>query len=132
MTDKRAVHTDEAPRAVGPYSQAIVANGFVFASGQIPLVPATGKLVDGDIVEQTHQVMRNLNAVLNAANSDFSRVVKATIYLVDLGDFKVVNEAYASYFANTTPPARATVQVAALPLGARVEIDAVALCDAPA
>ena len=128
MSDKHAVQTEQAPRAVGPYSQAFVANGFVFASGQIPLVPTTGKLIEGDIVEQTHQVMRNLGAVLTAAGSDFSRVVKTTIFLADLGDFKVVNEAYASYFVGTTPPARATVQVAALPLGARVEIDAVALC----
>lgn len=127
MTDKRATQTDQAPRAVGPYSQAIVAGGFVFASGQIPLVPDTGKLIDGDIAAQTHQVMKNLRAVIEASGSDLSRVVKTTIFLADMADFKVVNEAYASYFAGMTPPARATVQVAALPLDARVEIDAVAL-----
>lgn len=127
MTDKRATQTDQAPRAVGPYSQAIVAGGFVFASGQIPLVPDTGKLIDGDIAAQTHQVMKNLRAVIEASGSDLSRVVKTTIFLADMADFKVVNEAYASYFVGMTPPARATVQVAALPLGARVEIDAIAL-----
>lgn len=127
MTVKRPVQTDQAPAAVGPYSQAIVANGFVFTSGQIPLVPATGKLAEGDIAVQTHQVMSNLRAVLEAAGTSMSRVVKTTIFVADINDFKAVNEVYASYFAGTTPPARSTVQVAALPLQARVEIEAVAL-----
>lgn len=127
MSDKSVIQTEQAPRAVGPYSQAIVANGLVYTSGQIPLVPTTGKLVEGDIVEQTHQVMRNLQAVLAAAGTELARAVKTTIYVTDLADFKVVNETYASYFAGHSPPARSTVQVAALPLGARIEIDIVAL-----
>jgi len=127
MADKTVVHTDLAPRAVGPYSQAIVAGATVFTSGQIPLSPTTGKLVEGDISDQTHQVMRNLQAVLHAAGSDLSRAVKTTVFLADINDFKVVNEVYASYFTGAVPPARSTVQVAALPLGARVEIEAVAL-----
>jgi 2-iminobutanoate/2-iminopropanoate deaminase len=127
MADKTVVHTDQAPRAVGPYSQAIVAGGFVFTSGQIPLSPSTGKLVEGAIDEQTHQVMRNLQAVLSAAGSDLSRVVKTTVFLAEINDFKVVNGIYAGYFADGVPPARSTVQVAALPLGARVEIEVVAL-----
>lgn len=127
MADKIVVQTDQAPRAVGPYSQAIVADGFVFTSGQIPLSPSTGKLVEGDIGEQAHQVMRNLQAVLLAAGSDLSRAVKTTVFLADINDFKVVNEIYAGYFTGAVPPARSTVQVAALPLGARIEIELVAL-----
>ncbi len=127
MTDKQAVQTDRAPAAVGPYSQAIIAGGFVFSSGQIPLVPGTGKLIEGDITAQTHQVMNNLRAVLEAAGTDLSKIVKTTIFVADISDFKAVNEAYGSYFTGITPPARSTVQAAALPLQARVEIEAVAL-----
>lgn len=127
MVDKRAVHSEHAPAAVGPYCQAIVTGDLVFASGQIPLVPGTGRLVDGDIAAQTHQVMQNLRAVLQAAGTDLAHAVKTTIFLADMGDFKAVNEVYAGYFVGSTPPARATVQVAALPLGARVEIDAIAM-----
>ena|SRR5438067_7487156 len=125
MSKKQIVATDRAPKAIGPYSQAVRANGFVFLSGQIPLDPGTGDLVQGDIVEQTQRVMQNLEAVLAAAGSSFDKVVRATIYLVDLGDFAKVNAVYGSCFSNE-PPARATVQVAALPKGARVEIDLVA------
>ena len=119
------IATDGAPAAIGPYSQAIRAGGFVFCSGQIPLIAATGELVTGDMFRQTEQVMENLRAVLAAAGTDFSHLVKTTIYLVDMADFTVVNEVYGRYFAETKP-ARATVAVAALPRGARIEIDAVA------
>ena len=123
---KEIVATKSAPQAIGPYSQAVKAGGFVFLSGQIPIDPATGNLVDGDIQVQTRRVMQNLGAVLEAAGSSFERVVRTTIYLADLGDFAKVNETYGSFFPKD-PPARATVQVAALPKGARVEIDVVAL-----
>ncbi len=126
MSGKHVVATVEAPAAIGPYSQAIRAGGFVFLSGQIPLDPATGALVTGDIEAQTRQVMKNLGAVLGAAGTSFDKVVRATIYLVDLADFAKVNEIYGSHFP-TDPPARATVQVSALPRGSRVEIDLVAL-----
>lgn len=122
----RAVSTPAAPAAVGPYSQAVTAGGFVFVSGQIPLDPATGQMVTGDIQQLTRRVVDNLRAVLEAAGSSLSRVVKTTIYLTDIGDFPAVNEVYASYF--TPPlPARSTVQAAALPRQARVEIDVIAL-----
>jgi 2-iminobutanoate/2-iminopropanoate deaminase len=126
------VATPRAPRAIGPYSQAVVVDGgrLVFCSGQIPLHPGSGALVgEGDVAAQTRQVMDNLRAVLEAAGSALDRVVRTTIFLADLGDFAAVNEVYGSYFA-ADPPARATVQVAALPRGARVEIDAIAVADA--
>jgi 2-iminobutanoate/2-iminopropanoate deaminase len=122
----RAVATDRAPAAIGPYAQAIVANGFVFCSGQIGLDPATGELLPGGVAVETEQVLRNLAAVLEAAGSGLDRVVRTTIYLVDMADFASVNAAYAVAFG-AAPPARATVGVAALPKGARVEIDAVGL-----
>lgn len=122
----RAVRADDAPAAIGPYSQAVVANGFVFCSGQIPLDPATGALVAGDARAQTERVMENLAAVLRAAGSGFDRVVKATIYLKDLNDFAAVNEVYGARFTATLP-ARATVQVARLPRDVSVEIDLVAV-----
>lgn len=123
---REIIHTDKAPGAVGPYSQAIRTSGLVFTSGQIPLDPHTGKLVQGGIREQTRQAMENLRAVLEAAGTDFSRVVKATIYLADIQDFSSVNEVYGSFFTSD-PPARSAFQVAALPLGARVEIEMVSL-----
>lgn len=119
------VATAAAPSAIGPYSQAVRAGDFVFLSGQIPLDPATGELVGGDVSAQTRRVMENLSAVLEAAGASFSRVVRTTIFLADLGDFAAVNAVYGGYFPQN-PPARATVQVAALPRGARVEIDCVA------
>jgi reactive intermediate/imine deaminase len=122
---RTVVSTTAAPGAIGPYSQAIRAGDFVYLSGQIPLDPASGELVAGDISAQTKRVMQNLGAVLDAAGASWSAVVKTTIYLVDLGDFAAVNAVYGGYF-QTEPPARATVQVAALPRGSRVEIDAVA------
>lgn len=121
----KKVETDKAPAAIGPYSQAVQAGGFLFCSGQIPLRPETGEMVAGGIAEQTRQVLTNLSAVLAAAGSDFKSVVKTTIYLADLTDFAVVNDIYAE-FCSEPAPARATVQVAALPKGALIEIDAVA------
>jgi 2-iminobutanoate/2-iminopropanoate deaminase len=124
---KRAIATAGAPKAVGPYSQAIVANGFVFASGQIPLDPSTGKLIESaDIADHVKRVLDNLAAVLDAAGSGLDRALKVTIYLADMADFPAVNAAYAAYVSDPAP-ARATVQVAGLPLGARVEIDVIAL-----
>lgn len=120
------IETTAAPAAIGPYSQAIQAGNLLFLSGQIPLDPATGEMVAGGIEAQTRQVMGNLRAVLAAAGLDFSSLVKTTIYLVDLGEFATVNGIYGEYFA-TAPPARATVQVAALPKGALVEIDGIAV-----
>ena len=123
---KKIIQTEKAPKAVGPYSQAIQAGNFVFTSGQIGLDPGTGKLVKGGIREQAHQVMENLRAVLEAANSDFSRVVKTTVFLKEMNDFMHFNEVYGEYFSSDQP-ARSTFQVAALPLGAVVEIEMVAL-----
>jgi 2-iminobutanoate/2-iminopropanoate deaminase len=129
---KKPVTTGEAPKAIGPYSQAVEALGArtIYLSGQIPLDPATGELVPGGIEAQTRRVMENLRAVLAASGASFEHVVRTTIYLADLADFAKVNEVYASFFpAQVPPPARATVQVAALPRGARVEIDAIAVLD---
>jgi len=123
---RKSITTDKAPQAIGPYSQAIAAGQLLFLSGQIPLDPATGKLVDGGIAEQTHRVMSNLRAVLTAAGASFDNVVRTTIFLADMNDFAAVNEVYGSYFENPAP-ARACVQVAELPMKARVEIDAIAL-----
>lgn len=123
------IATAQAPAAIGPYSQAVRAGDYLFCSGQIPLLPESGEMVAGGIAEQTHQVLLNLGQVLAAAGTNFSAVVKTTIYLVDLADFTVVNDIYASYCA-AIAPARATVQVAALPKGALVEIDAVVYCGA--
>lgn len=121
-----SIATEDAPKAIGPYSQAIRANGFVYTSGQIPLDPATGDLAGGSFEEQVHRVFRNLQAILTAAGSDFSRVVKATVYVTDLGNFGTLNSIYASYFGDHKP-ARTTVEVPALPKGATVEIDLIAL-----
>jgi 2-iminobutanoate/2-iminopropanoate deaminase len=123
---KETVHTDGAPKAIGPYSQAIKANGMVYASGQIPLDPATGQLVEGDIGRQTERVLNNLKAVLEAAGSSLENVVRTTVYLSDLGDFAEMNAAYGSFFTEA-PPARSTVQVSRLPRDARIEVDVIAL-----
>jgi 2-iminobutanoate/2-iminopropanoate deaminase len=123
------VHSERAPAPVGPYSQAIAHAGLVFASGQIPLDPRTGKLVSGEIEAQTEQVIANLAAVLEAAGSGLARVVKTTVYVTDLALFARINAVYARHFTGSVPPARATVQVAALPLGSAIEIDAIAVTD---
>lgn len=123
---KRVIETESAPRAIGPYSQAIVAGELVFASGQIPLDPATGEMVAGDVAAQTEQVLRNLSAVLEAAGASLDEVVKTTVFLADMSDFAQMNEAYARFFT-TNAPARSTVEAARLPRDARVEIDAIAL-----
>jgi len=123
---KKQIQTSDAPAAIGPYSQAIEAGGFIFYSGQIPLDPKSGNLVTGGIVEQTRQVMANMQAVLKASERGLSDVVKTTIYLTDLADFATVNEIYGEFFTDT-PPARACVQVSALPKGSNVEIDWIAV-----
>lgn len=120
------IHSEKAPKAIGPYSQAIRSGNTVYLSGQIPLDPATGELVPGDVSVQTQQVMSNLEAVLAAAGCTFANVVRCGIFLTDLADFGKVNEIYGRYFPEN-PPARATVQVAALPRGAKVEIDCIAV-----
>ena len=123
---RKVIETAEAPQAVGPYSQAIVAAGLVWASGQVALDPSSGKMVEGGIEEQTRQTLQNLRAVLAAAGTDLSRAIRVTIYLADMNDFQTVNRIYGDAFA-AAPPARVTVQVARLPLDARVEMDAIAL-----
>ena len=119
------VSTPDAPGAIGPYSQAVRAGDFLFASGQIPLDAVTGQIVAGGIVAQTHQVLKNLGAVLTAAGASYGRVVKTTVYLADMGEFAAMNEVYGTYFA-APAPARATIQAARLPRDVRVEIDLVA------
>jgi 2-iminobutanoate/2-iminopropanoate deaminase len=126
MPRKQIISTDRAPAAVGPYSQAVKVGDFIYTAGQIPLEPQTGSLVEGGIEAQTRQVMQNLAAVLEAAGSSLTQVVKTTIFVTDIQDFATVNQIYGSFFTDR-PPARSTVQVAALPLGARVEIEAVAI-----
>ncbi|MDX2039742.1 MAG: RidA family protein [Acidobacteriota bacterium] len=121
-----SVQTDRAPQAIGPYSQAIKANGFVFASGQIPLDPTTGQLIEGDVRAQTERVLNNVQAVLEAAGSSLSQVVKTTVFLADMNDFAAMNEVYAGFFG-ATRPARSTVQAARLPRDVGVEIEVVAL-----
>ena len=123
---KQIIHTEHAPAAVGPYSQGVVTGNLIFTAGQVALDPATGKLVEGDVQAQTDQVMRNLQAVLAAAGTNFENVVKATVFLADIVDFAAMNEIYGRYlFSN--PPARSAFQVGALPLGAKVEIEMVAI-----
>lgn len=119
------ISTEQAPAAIGPYSQAVVSQAFAYVSGQIPLDPATGKLVEGDIAAQTERVLENLKAVLAACGSSLERVVKTTVYLKDMGEFARMNEVYARYFPRN-PPARATVEAARLPRDVRVEIDCIA------
>ncbi|HTW90100.1 MAG TPA: RidA family protein [bacterium] len=123
--ERKAILTDKAPKPIGPYSQAVRYGNLVFASGQIPIDPNTGNLVTGDIVKETEQVFANLAAVLAAAGTDLSRVVKTTVFLTDMGLFGKVNEVYARYFREPFP-ARSTIQVAALPKGVSVEIDVIA------
>jgi 2-iminobutanoate/2-iminopropanoate deaminase len=125
-SSKKPVQSDAAPKALGPYSQAIVANGMVYCAGQIPIDPHTGHLVAGGIGEQTHQVLNNLRAVLKAAGSDLDRAVKTTVFLKSMDSFAAMNQVYAQYFGST-PPARTTVEVARLPRDVLIEIEVVAL-----
>jgi 2-iminobutanoate/2-iminopropanoate deaminase len=125
---KQVIQTDKAPNPVGPYNQAIVANGMLFASGQISIDPATNQLVhEGDVAAQTERVMQNLQAVLEAGGTSFANVVKTTIFLANMDDFATVNGVYAQYFDEATAPARATVEVARLPKNVLVEIDCTAI-----
>lgn len=123
---REAVSTPSAPAAIGPYSQAISAGGLLFVSGQIPLDPTTGAMVDGDIAAQTHRVFKNLEEILKAGGASLDAVVRTTVYLADMNDFPAMNEVYATYFSSPAP-ARATVQAARLPRDARVEIDCIAV-----
>jgi len=123
---RKVIHTEKAPKAVGPYSQAISTGNLLFTAGQVAIDPATGKLSEGGIKEQTRQVMENLKAILTEARTDFSKVVKSTVFLQDIKSFADFNEVYGKYFPSE-PPARSTFQVAALPLGAMVEIEMVVL-----
>jgi 2-iminobutanoate/2-iminopropanoate deaminase len=123
---KKIIHTEKAPKAVGPYSQAVSTGNLLFTAGQVAIDPATGKLVEGGIREQTRRVMENLKAILMEARTDFSKVVKSTVFLQDIKNFSDFNQVYAEYFPSE-PPARSTFQVGALPLGAMVEIEMIAL-----
>jgi 2-iminobutanoate/2-iminopropanoate deaminase len=123
---RQAIAAPGAPKAIGPYSPAIRAGNLLFLSGQVPIDPATGKLVEGDIAVQTEQVMRNIGALLSAAGAGFQHVVRTTVFLADMNEFTAMNEAYAKFVVDP-PPSRATVQVARLPRDARVEIDAIAV-----
>ena len=123
---KEAIATERGPKAIGPYSQAIKANGFVFVSGQVPLDPRTQQLVEGDVARQTERVLENLKGIVEAAGSTLDRAVKTTVFLKDMADFAAMNEVYGRYFLSQ-PPARATVEVARLPRDVRVEIDLIAL-----
>ena len=129
MIERRAVHTDLAPAAIGPYSQAIVAAGLVHCSGQIAIDPATQQIIEGDVTAQAERCLENLGAVLEAAGSGFARVLKCNLYLADMADFAKVNQVYARYFDGDAPPARAAVAVRELPKSVLVEIDCVALAD---
>jgi 2-iminobutanoate/2-iminopropanoate deaminase len=125
---KTIISTEQAPKAIGPYSQAVISNGFAFLSGQIPLDPATNQLIEGGIAAQTERVLENLKSVLEAAGSSLDRVVKTTVYLKDMGEFAKMNEVYGRYFTSNAP-ARATVEAARLPRDVAVEIDCIAAVD---
>ena len=125
-SDRQVVFTDQAPKAVGPYSQGIIMNGFVFTAGQIALDPTTQQMIEGGIEEQTRRVLSNMRAILEAAGTSLDHVVKTTVFLADLGDFAAMNGIYATYFV-ANPPARSTVEVAKLPRSVLVEIECIAL-----
>jgi 2-iminobutanoate/2-iminopropanoate deaminase len=125
---KKIISTSEAPAAIGPYSQAVRVGSTIYCAGQIPLDPKSGQIISKDISEQTRRVLDNIDAVLKAEGLSFQNIVKTTIFLTDLGDFQTVNEIYASYFKQA-PPARSTVQVPALPKGAQIEIEVIAVAD---
>ena len=123
---REGVLTDGAPKPIGPYTQAVKCDGWVFVSGQIPLDPATGKLETGPIAAQTERVLKNVSAILDAAGSSLARVVKTSVFLKDIGDFDAMNAVYAKFFSEATPPARSTVQVARLPKDVGIEVDVIA------
>ncbi len=120
--ERRVIATPKAPAAIGPYSQAILAGKMLFISGQLPIDPATGKMIEGDIAAKTRQILSNVSAIAREAGTDLGRVVKTTVFLTDLGDFQEMNGAYAEFFPES-PPARSTIQVAALPLSSNIEIE---------
>ena len=124
---KKIITSKNAPRPIGPYNQAVIANGFMYISGQVGMNPKTGKIIKDTISEETEQVMKNLSSILNEASISFENVVKTTIFLSDMNDFSLVNEVYGKYFDEDTAPARETVQVSKLPLGVNVEISMIAL-----
>ncbi len=121
---KRVIATDQAPSAIGPYSQAIATNNLLFISGQLPINPVDGKMIDGTIAEKTRQILENIRAIAREAGASLENIVKTTIFLTDLSDFQAVNEAYGEFFPKA-PPARSTIQVAALPLGSDIEIESI-------
>jgi 2-iminobutanoate/2-iminopropanoate deaminase len=123
---RRSIHTNLAPEAIGPYSQAIISNGLIFTAGQIPLDPMTGKLVEGDFKMRVNQVLRNLNAILSSGSTDLNHAIKMTVFLTDLSNFSLVNEVFEERFAGIDPPARSVVEVAALPIDADIEIECIA------
>ena len=125
---KQVLSTDKAPAAVGAYSQGVTANGFIFTAGQVPLIPGTSDLAEGGIEAQTHQVMKNIKGLLEASGSNLSSVVKTTVFLADINDFAAFNAVYGTYFPQD-PPARTTVQAGALPIGALIEVEAVAILE---
>jgi 2-iminobutanoate/2-iminopropanoate deaminase len=126
MTTRTVIHSDDAPKAIGPYSQAIAVNGMLFCAGQTPIDPATGNLVEGGVEAQTHQALKNVGAVLKAGGSDYGKVIKTTVFLKNMNDFAAMNAIYATYFTDA-PPARSTVEVARLPKDCLVEVEAIAL-----
>ncbi len=126
MTTRTVIHSDDAPKAIGPYSQAIAVNGMLFCAGQTPIDPATGNLVEGGVEAQTHQALKNVGAVLRAGGSDYNKVIKTTVFLKNMNDFAAMNAIYATYFTDA-PPARSTVEVARLPKDCLVEVEAIAL-----
>ena len=126
----RKISTEKAPAAIGPYSQGIIVNGLLFASGQIPIDPAVGSIVDGGISEQAHQVFRNISAILREAGTDLSSVVKTTVFLADMNDFQTVNSIYAEYMTGEILPARSAVQAARLPKDVRIEVELIAVTEA--
>ena len=121
----KSIHTDQAPAAIGPYSQGILAGQFLFVSGQLPINPADGKMIDGDISERANQVFRNISAIIDSAGGSIADVVKITLFLTDMGDFQYVNEVYSQHFESPFP-ARSAIQVSALPLGSNIEAEAIA------
>ena len=123
---KKRIHTEQAPKPVGPYSQAVDVDGWLYVAGQVPIDPATGTWVKGDIVQQTERVLRNVQSILETAGSGLQDVVKTTVYMADLGEFAAMNEVYARYFNDACPPARATIEAKNLPGAAKLEIDAIA------